>query len=198
MRNYNGTYSYYNEIPYRQTSHEHNYSNGQQHQSSNRRNYNRRASPNEQNWRNSNDYRKEYFDKNRGIGGVLYICSQCFTPMLNRSKIQADHIIPPSRFVNRVETRNGTKNTNMLSRMLNHSFNIVAICSKCNLKKSNKMGLVTLKGITAKLIEVTAHIVQYGLVLSLALALLIAPLPFKLLRLLCNKNNSDNRRRYSY
>lgn len=147
-------------------------------------------------WRDSNNYREEYFKRNRGFAGLLYFCSQCFKPMVNKQKIQVDHIVPPSRFSRRRQTRKGIKNTSFRSRMLNHSFNCAAICSKCNQRKSNKMGLWVLRGMLSKSVEVAANIAQIAVVLGFATALFIAPLPFRIAGHFMRRRRHT--RRYAY
>ena len=104
-------------------------------------------------WRDSTDYRREYFRKNKGLCG-LYFCSQCMRAMFrNDPNLEVDHIFPPSRMAKK--NKAGTKNTSILSVNLNSTWNCVPICSDCNKKKSDKVGLVTVKGIAAKLITTT-------------------------------------------
>lgn len=112
-------------------------------------------------WRDSNDYRKQYFEKNNGIAGKLFICSQCFKPMFDKSGIQVDHILPPSRVV--FGNGQGRINTS-LARLLNNSFNCAAICPKCNRQKSNKLGFVVVRGYFMKSLEVSANIAAYAIV----------------------------------
>lgn len=102
-------------------------------------------------WRDSTDYRKEYFRKNKGVCG-LYFCSQCMRAMFRRNpRLEVDHIYPPSRMSRR--NRRGTTNTSIMARGLNSTWNCVPICSDCNRAKSDKIGLVTVRGVAAKLIS---------------------------------------------
>lgn len=113
-------------------------------------------------WRESNDYRSEYFKKNPGLLGCIWFCSQCGVPLKGKENVQVDHIIPPSLFAKK--KYKGTRlvsNTSLLSIALNSSFNTVAICHKCNLEKSNKVGMYTVKGTTAKGIEVTSGFIRH-------------------------------------
>jgi 5-methylcytosine-specific restriction endonuclease McrA len=136
-------------------------------------------------WRESNDYRQDYLRRNRGIGGYLYVCSQCFKPMFGKDRIQVDHIIPPSKFATKKRVRGhggffstigkafgfggGSKDkdswvkTSVMSRFLNHSFNCAAICGPCNRKKSNKINLQIVRGYGMKAVEVTAAVAQFAL-----------------------------------
>ena len=87
------------------------------------------------------DYRYHYFKKYPGlIHGHLWFCSQCGKPLWNRSSVQVDHILAlGAGGVNRV-------------------INTVAICGKCNLKKSDKVGFLgyyVFRGYAAKAVEVT-------------------------------------------
>lgn len=113
-------------------------------------------------WRESNDYRSEYFKKNPGLLGCIWFCSQCGVPLKGKENVQVDHIIPPSLFAKK--KYKGTRlvsNTSLLSIALNSSFNTVAICHNCNLKKSNKVGMCTVKGTAAKGIEVTGGLIRH-------------------------------------
>jgi hypothetical protein len=127
-------------------------------------------------WRDSNDYRAQYFEKNRGLMGLLYICSQCGRPMSRNSKhLQVDHILAPSRFAKKRTTFFGkVKNTSMASRFLNSGFNCVAICRDCNQRKSNRMGLFVARGLAAKGLEVTARLAATAVVASVGIALFTA------------------------
>lgn len=166
-------------------------------------------------WRKSNDYRQDYLERNRGISGYLYVCSQCFKPMFGGKKIQVDHIIPPSKFATKKRAKgnrgffdrlfgskdqsgDGWVKTSVMSRFLNHSFNCAAICGPCNQKKSNKLNLQIVRGYAMKAVEVTAAIAQFALSLPfLALATTLW-LTGKLVGVgikLAKQNNSTHKRR---
>lgn len=124
----------------------------------------------EKDWRDSNNYREQYFERNHGIGGYGYICSQCWKPMFVKSKIQVDHIIPPSRFARNKKIKAKVKGeedkwvkTSMMSRFLNSSFNCAAICPSCNAKKSNTMDKRIIYGYIMKTLEVTYGLSQVAL-----------------------------------
>lgn len=145
-------------------------------------------------WRDSNDYREEYFRKNPGLFGVLYFCSQCYKPLVGRHNVQVDHIYPPSRLVFKkgpfakgyrvvdrvirsfarmfgfkIKAASMGANTSLLAEAMNTSMQSVAICPKCNKKKSNKVGLVTVKGFVAKIMETILFKGQALIVLVIAL-----------------------------
>lgn len=40
------------------------------------------------------NYRKAYFEKNPGLFGCIWFCSQCGIPMFGKDNVQVDHIIP--------------------------------------------------------------------------------------------------------
>nr|AQQ75313.1 hypothetical protein [uncultured bacterium] len=109
-------------------------------------------------WRDSKDYRSEYFKQNPGFFGILWFCSQCRKPLIGKSKVQVDHIVPPSRYSKKKYDRSGklVKNNSVLARMLNTKLNLVACCEECNKKKSAKVGLVTVNGAVSKVGEVAA------------------------------------------
>lgn len=114
-------------------------------------------------WRDSNDYRRDYFDQHNGICGYLYVCSQCFRPMFKKASMQVDHIVPPSRFaVSKVKGGKHIK-TSMMARFLNHSFNCVAICPHCNQSKGNKIDYRVAMGAAMKIVELSHTAMQYVL-----------------------------------
>lgn len=112
-------------------------------------------------WRDSNDYRKQYFEKNHGIGGYGYVCSQCWKPMFKKEKIQVDHIIPPSRFAVEKKKKGKHVKTSVMARFLNNSFNCAAICPDCNRRKSNKIDSRVLHGYAMKSVEVAYAVSQF-------------------------------------
>lgn len=147
-----------------------------------------RVPDSQKDWRESNDYRKDYLRDNRGIGGYLYVCSQCFRPMVRKKTIKVDHIIPPSRFavkkwvpadgdsfgpVEAILYKIGLKKklpgrgkwvkTSPMARMLNSSFNCAAICQDCNSRKSNKLNLQIVRGYVMKAFELTASAMNFVL-----------------------------------
>lgn len=105
-------------------------------------------------WRDSNNYRSQYFQKNHGIGGYGYICSQCWKPMFKKENIQVDHIIPPSRFAVKKRKKGKWVKTSIMARFLNNSFNCAAICGDCNRRKSNKINTQIIQGYVMKSLEV--------------------------------------------
>jgi len=152
----------------------------------------------EDNWRDSNNYRRQYFDKNPGMLGILYFCSQCTRPMTRNSKrLQVDHIVPPSRFATRRETRTKVKNTSFMARQLNKvDWNLVSICDKCNRRKSDKMGLYTVKGVGAKTLEVAGRVAAVTTVAALgASVFLLRGAAVGTFRL-CSSMRRRNRRNY--
>lgn len=128
------------------------------HPSSDNRPRERSSSP--KGWRESNDYRADYFSRNHGIGGFAYICSQCFKPMYRKDKIQVDHIIPPSRFAIKRSRGGEVTSNSIVARFLNHSFNCAAICPDCNRRKSNKMDIRIAKGYAMKVLEIGFTLAQ--------------------------------------
>lgn len=86
--------------------------------------------------RASYDYRTNYFKQNPGLFGKIWFCSQCHKLLFGKRNVQVDHIWAlGAGGVNRV-------------------FNTVAICARCNRKKSDKTGLYLINGIIGKIIEV--------------------------------------------
>lgn len=128
------------------------------------------------------DYRKGYFTKYRGIFGYLYICSQCFKPLIDKTSIEVDHIVPPSRFTKKKKKWfkfTGEISATFRSRILNNTFNCVTICSTCNKKKGNRIDHRVLKGIAVKLVEVSLSLTQWTLAAALFMSLVIVRLPFR-------------------
>ena len=111
-------------------------------------------------WRDSNNYRAEYFERNHGIGGYGYICSQCWKPMFKKENIQVDHIIPPSRFAIKKRKKGEWVKTSIMARFLNRSFNCAAICPDCNRRKSNKIDGKIIHGYAMKSVEVAYGVSQ--------------------------------------
>ena len=119
------------------------------------------------------NYRAAYFKKNPGLCGCIWFCSQCNKPLIGRSNVQVDHIIPLAGYG------------------INRTINTVAICADCNRKKSDKGGIYIVKGTFAKIRETIILLLQklvlwsvvivirivYGII-SLIYALLSAPFSF--------------------
>ena len=78
------------------------------------------------------NYRKAYFEKNPGLFGCIWFCSQCGIPMFGKDNVQVDHIIP------------------LAGLGINRTINTVAICPRCNREKSDKCGKYAVKGVIAK------------------------------------------------
>jgi len=102
--------------------------------------------------RNSYPYRKEYFKKNKGLFGCVWFCSQCGKPLFGKSNVVVDHIMP---------LKHGGAN---------RTFNCVAICEKCNLKKGGKVDHRVLKGYLSKAFQSSLFMAQgaIGKVLKLS------------------------------
>lgn len=133
-------------------------------QRSSSRSANKKRTPStEGGWRDSNNYREQYFEKNHGIGGYGYICSQCWKPMFKKANIQVDHIIPPSRFAVKKRRKGQWVKTSIMARFLNRSFNCAAICPDCNRRKSNKLNAQILQGYAMKSLEVLYGASQFAL-----------------------------------
>lgn len=81
------------------------------------------------------DYRYHYFRKNPGLFGVIWFCSQCHKILIGKKNVQVDHIWA------------------LGAGGINRTINTVAICEKCNRRKSDKTGLWLVNGIIGKAIE---------------------------------------------
>lgn len=100
-------------------------------------------------YQRSTTYRKEFFSHNKGLFGSddKYQCAYC-GKILNRKKIQIDHLIP----VNKVK-KFGTGRILMKIRNIdniNSVKNLVPSCEKCNKTKSSKMGCWIIRGLLGK------------------------------------------------
>lgn len=95
-------------------------------------------------YRQSYNYRSEYFKRNPGLFGHIWFCSQCFKPLIGRKNVVIDHIIPLSK---------GGRN---------HVSNCTAICQKCNRDKSDKIDGRVARGTVFKLFESTMFRGQRG------------------------------------
>lgn len=92
-------------------------------------------------------YREMYFKHNPGLFGCIWTCAYCHRPLLGRNNVVVDHIIP----LNSPLGRNAT-------------FNLVASCSECNLRKSDKIDYRVPKGYVSKMLESTLFTIQRGII----------------------------------
>ena len=95
-------------------------------------------------YRQSYNYRSEYFKRNPGLFGCVWFCSQCFKPLIGKKNVVIDHIVPLSR---------GGRN---------HVSNCTAICQKCNRDKSDKVDGRVIRGGVFKMFESTLFRGQRG------------------------------------
>lgn len=85
------------------------------------------------------NYREEYFRRNKGFLG-FYICAYCYRPV-RRKNAHVDHIY--------------ARKAKGLIKGPNAYFNTIVSCSKCNLKKSNKIDHRVIQGYGAKVVQET-------------------------------------------
>ena len=104
--------------------------------------------------RSSYPYRKKYFEKNPGLLGFIWICSQCGKPLFGKSSVAVDHIIPLDK---------GGKN---------HVSNCTSICKHCNSSKGAKVDIRIVKGYFSKWIFSLLMAVQSFIVAILKLPLI--------------------------
>lgn len=95
-------------------------------------------------YRQSYNYRAEYFKRNPGFFGCIWFCSQCYRPLFGKGQVVIDHIVPLAK---------GGRN---------HVSNCTAICQKCNREKSDKVDGRVLKGKAFKAVESTVFKTQRG------------------------------------
>lgn len=106
-----------------------------------------------QRYRASYPYREEYFKRNPGIFGYIWICSQCYKPIFGKKNVVIDHIVPLNK---------GGRN---------HVSNCTACCRECNSRKSDIVDYRVVKGKIFKIIESGAFNTQHGIGALIALAL---------------------------
>lgn len=87
----------------------------------------------------ASNYRNVFFARTKGP----YMCRYCHRP-LTKDKIYVDHVIPVSKtqksaFARILLAIKGCNNVNDIC-------NLAPACQKCNLKKSDKMGLWVIRG----------------------------------------------------
>jgi hypothetical protein len=99
------------------------------------------------------DYRYEYFRKNPGLFGCIWFCGYCGIPIIGKSGVQVDHVIP------------------LAGMGINRTFNTIAACPRCNRLKSDKGGLWIVRGSIAKVFEVVLFTTQ-KVVLQVLVAIL--------------------------
>lgn len=100
--------------------------------------------------RESYPYRKEYFRRNPGLFGCIWFCSQCGRPLIGKGNVAVDHIVPLNK------------------HGINRTFNTVAICGRCNSKKSDTVDGRVVKGYVAKVVEVVVFTAQKLIILPFA------------------------------
>ena len=93
------------------------------------------------------DYRREYFKHNPGLFGCVWSCAYCHKPLLGKSNVDVDHIIPLNSPLG-----------------INARFNLVASCHKCNLQKSDNFDYRSTIGYASKLLEVIIFTIQKVLI----------------------------------
>lgn len=104
-------------------------------------------------YRRSYPYRRKYFEKNPGLFGCIWICSQCGKPLFGRKNVVVDHIMPLNK---------GGENNER---------NCTSICQKCNSSKSDVVDSRVLRGKIFKVFERNASMLNRGLGASLMLML---------------------------
>lgn len=112
------------------------------------------------------DYRSAYFREYPGILGRIWICSQCAKPLWGKHNVQVDHIVALSKAA-KFGKLTKSDNPSVLAYAAHQNFNLGAICAKCNKKKSDKVGFVTVRGYAAKVVEVLMFKTQDAIILGL-------------------------------
>lgn len=91
----------------------------------------------------SADYRKTFFTHTRPLAGKWYICAYCGR-IRSKEAITVDHLYPVSRAQKSIEFQKKMRRKGY--RNINDHKNLVAACSKCNMKKGAKTGIWVVKG----------------------------------------------------
>lgn len=91
----------------------------------------------------STSYRKSFFEVNKGP----YRCVYC-GKKLKSEDLEVDHLIPVSQTKNNIFARTMLHLSGVPN--VNHVRNLVPSCSRCNRKKSDKMGLWVLRGVLGR------------------------------------------------
>lgn len=94
-------------------------------------------------WRDSYEYRYEYFKSNPGLFNKIWFCGICGGPIYGKENVQVDHIFPPSRVSRKKYDKRGNmiKNSSVFAEMLNTKMNLVAAHATCNRQKSDKVSM---------------------------------------------------------
>lgn len=112
-------------------------------------------------WERNEGYRKDFFNRNKGLlGGWLYFCVYCGRP-ITRSKLEVDHHIAINYVKHNPLLKIYFGIGNIISNFIgflahgskwkknkgvNVSYNLVPACRKCNRAKSDKGGLWIIRG----------------------------------------------------
>lgn len=87
----------------------------------------------------STNYRTDFIDNHPGWNG-FYVCAYC-GKIIPKSKMEVDHVIPVS-----LSRKKRWYRFLLKGKSVNDKSNMVASCSRCNRRKSNKAGLWMLRG----------------------------------------------------
>lgn len=109
----------------------------------------------------SSNYREEFFKHHAPVLKKYYFCIYCGR-LLTRRTLQVDHIVPihkakTNKWVRRYLSRK------KFQKGVNDYHNLGASCRKCNLSKSDKMGLWTIRGKIGKsnLFQIMRWIIRF-------------------------------------
>lgn len=91
------------------------------------------------NYIRSNNYRTEFFKKNKGP----YRCVYC-NKKLTKKQMEIDHLIPVSKSAHSMILRVSLKIFGI--KNINDTKNLVPSCRRCNRRKGAKIGLWTIRG----------------------------------------------------
>lgn len=106
------------------------------------------------------DYRTIWLKRNPGLLKCMWICAYCGLPIIGKSNLQVDHVVPVSRAVvqgNNAVTKAALAPATMVTKgVWNSQFNLVASHGGCNRKKSNKIDFRVIIGYFFKLLSFVA------------------------------------------
>lgn len=97
--------------------------------------------------RRSNNYRKLFFENNKGFIGKYYFCSYC-GKVCRSSSITIDHIFPINKTSKSMVYKYFLKKLKIND--INDIRNLAPACKSCNSRKASKTGLWLIRGFIGK------------------------------------------------
>lgn len=95
----------------------------------------------ENRYKRSTDYRRKYFKEKKPFLGKFYFCAYCGN-MYTQKDITVDHIIS----INSAKSRKIQRKMERKNIDINSINNLTTACTKCNRRKSDKLGMWYIRG----------------------------------------------------